>query len=107
VIESFGVEQVALLTFSRWVANHARRTTHKDYGLVAATLQVTEHHDATKMADVETVGCGVGAKICRHHSLVKKFLCSRHDLSEHATPFQFFYKIFYHRMDSFVVPNKY
>ena len=46
VIERFVVEQISLLAFARWVANHTCCATHKDNRLVAATLQMSEHHDA-------------------------------------------------------------
>ena len=53
VAQRLVVQQVALLAFARRVANHAGGTTHKDDGLVAAALQVAQHHDATQMADMQ------------------------------------------------------
>ena len=67
VIECLVVEQVTLLTLARGVANHTRCASHQDDGLVAAALQMAQHHDATKVSDMEGIGRGVGAKIGCHH----------------------------------------
>ncbi len=50
VVESLVVEQVALLALARGVADHAGGSAHEDYRLVAAALQVTQHHDAAQVA---------------------------------------------------------
>jgi hypothetical protein len=60
---------------------------------VAAALQVAEHHDATEVSDMQAVGSGVSSQVSRCHAFHQKFFRSWHDLCEHATPFQFFYKI--------------
>ena len=53
VAQRLVVEQIALLALTAGVANHACGSTHEDDGLVAATLQVAQHHDATEVAYVE------------------------------------------------------
>ena len=53
VVEGVAVEQVALEALARGVANHARGAADEQEGLVAAALQVTQHHDAAKVADME------------------------------------------------------
>ena len=67
---------------------------------MATTLQVAQHHDTAKVTDMQRVCCGVGSKIGRHHVGVEVFLRTWHNLCQHTTPFQFFNKIFCHRMDS-------
>ena len=63
VVERVAVEEVALQALARRVANHTRGTTYEEEGLVAAALQVTEHHDAAQMADMKRVGCRIRAEI--------------------------------------------
>ena len=53
VVEGGGIEQIALLALARWVSNHTRGTSHEQVGLVAAALQVSQHHDATEVAYME------------------------------------------------------
>ena len=53
VIQRLGIQQVSLLTFARWVANHTCCTTHQDDGLVSATLEVSEHHNAAQVTDMQ------------------------------------------------------
>ena len=93
VTESFLIEQIAFSAFARGVSNHASSTTHESEGLVACLLKMAEHHHATEVTNVERVGCGVDAHIGRHHFFFKKFVGAWHHLVEHATPFEFFYKI--------------
>ena len=53
VTQRLVVQQVTLLALAAGVANHARSTTHEDDGLMSATLQVTQHHDAAQVSDVQ------------------------------------------------------
>ena len=46
------VEQVALLALARGVADHAGGSAQQGDGLVAATLQVAQHHHAAQVADM-------------------------------------------------------
>lgn len=94
VVESIRVEQVTLLTLARRVANHAGCASNKQVRLMSATLQMTQHHDTAKMANVQRVGCRVGAQIRRHHVGIEIFLSTGHNLREHAAPAQFFNEIF-------------
>ena len=94
--QCFVVEQVSLLTLSRRVANHSRGAAHQNDGFMTTALQVSEHHNTTEMSYVQRVGCGVGTKIGGNHLLLQQLFCSGHDLCQHATPFQFFNKIFPH-----------
>ncbi len=49
-------------------------------------LQMTQHHDAAKVTNVERVSRRVGTQIGCYHFLLKQFFCSRHNLREHAAP---------------------
>ena len=71
VIERVGVKQVALLALARRVADHAGSPAHEEEGLVAAALQVAEHHDAAQVAYVKRVGRRVGAQIGGYHFLLQ------------------------------------
>ena len=74
-----------------------------DYDMMvflSTTLQVTQHHDTTQVTNVQGVCCRIGSKVGRHHMGVEIFLCTWHYLCQHTTPFQFFNKIFCHRMIS-------
>ena len=63
---------------------------------MAAALQVAQHHDAAQVADVQGVGCGVGAEVGGYHLFLEEFLGAGHHLCQHPTPFQFFNKILFH-----------
>ena len=97
VVKCIRVQQVSLLAFARGVTYHARGSTYQDEGLMAAALQVAQHHDATKVAYVERVCRGVSAQIGGDHLFFQQFFGARHDLGQHAAPFQFFYEILCHR----------
>ena len=58
---------------------------------MSATLKVTEHHNATKVAYMERISGRVCTKVSSHHLLLEKFLCPWHNLCEHTAPFEFFY----------------
>ena len=53
VTQGFFVQQVTLLRLTTGVANHTRSTTYEDDGLVTTTLQVAQHHNTTKVTDVQ------------------------------------------------------
>jgi hypothetical protein len=63
---------------------------------MAATLQVTQHHDTTEVADVQRVGCGVHSQVSCYHLLLQEFLGTRHYLCQHTAPFHFFNEILCH-----------
>ena len=50
MVQSLRIEQIAFLALAGRVSNHTCRTTDKEVWLVSATLQVTQHHYATKVA---------------------------------------------------------
>jgi hypothetical protein len=52
-----------------------------------------QDHDADHVADVEGVSCRVDADICGGRALHELLLCSWHDILDHASPSEFFYKI--------------
>ena len=54
---------------------------------MAATLQMAQHHDAAKVADVQGIGRWVGAQVSRNHVALQILFRSRHDLCQHTTPF--------------------
>ena len=96
VAQGFVVQEVAFLRLAAGVANHASCSAHEDDGLVATTLQVAQHHDAAEVSYVEGIGRGIGAEVGCHHLLLQEFFRTRHDLCEHASPFQFFNKVLSH-----------
>ncbi len=103
MIESLRVEKITLLALARRVANHTRGTTNEQIRLMATTLQVAQHHDTTKVTDVQRVCSRVCSEIGRHHVGVEVFLSTWHHLRQHTTPFQFFNKVFCHRMSFFYI----
>ena len=96
VAQSFLVEEIALLTLARWVANHACCTSDEGKGLVAATLEVAEHHHTAEVSDVERVGSGVNAEVCSDLLFFEQFVCTGHHLVYHPTPCEFLYEIFHY-----------
>ena len=98
VIERVLVEEVALLALARRIADHTRGTADEQIRLMSAALQVTQHHDAAKVSDMQRVGSRVGTQICRNEMSIEILFSARHDLGEHAAPFQFFYEVFHFYM---------
>ena len=65
VAQRFFVQQVALLTLSAGVANHAGSSAHEGDGLVATALQVSQHHHTAEVSDVQAVCRRVNADVGR------------------------------------------
>ena len=80
------------------VAYHTGCSAHECQRLVSAALQVTQHHHAAEVAYVQRVGCRVSAQISSNLLFLQQFFRTRHYLAQHATPFQFFYKVLIHRI---------
>ena len=57
------VQQVTLCRLTARVSYHARCTSDERDRLVPATLQVPQHHDSTKVPDMQTVRSGVNTHI--------------------------------------------
>ena len=93
VTQRLFVQQVTFLALARRVANHASGTSHQDDGLVAAALQMAEHHNTTEMTDMQRVGSRVGAQVSRHHFFLEEFFRSWHHLCQHSAPAEFFNKV--------------
>ena len=93
MVEGLVIEQITLLALARGVANHTRGTAHQDDGFMSTSLQMTEHHDTTQMANVERIGRRVRTEIGRNHLLFKQFFGTRHHLCQHTAPLKFFYKV--------------
>ncbi len=62
---------------------------------MAAILEMLEYHDAHHVADVKRIRSRVYSDICCCRAFHKFFLSARHDLLDHASPFEFLYKIFH------------
>ena len=60
---------------------------------MSAALQMTQHHDAAEVTNMQRVGGGVGTQVGRHHLLLQEFFCAWHDLCQHSAPAEFFNKI--------------
>ena len=75
-------------------------TTDQGQRLMAAALEVAQHHNAAKVTDMQAIGSWVYAHVCCGYFLGKLFFSARHNLVEHTSPFKFFYKI--HRIISFL-----
>ena len=87
------VKQVTLLRLAAGVANHTRSTTYQCDGAVTATLEVLQDHNAHQVTDMQRVSRGVDTQICSGHLLGQLLLSSGHNVVDHTTPFEFFYKI--------------
>ena len=53
VAQCFFVQQIALSTFARRVANHPRSTSHERKRFVSSLLEMAEHHHATEVTNVK------------------------------------------------------
>ena len=91
--EGLLVQEVALRRFHRRVADHAGGSAHQGEGLVAAALEMLEDHHADEMSDMEGVGRGVDAYVGSLRAFHEFLFRSRHDVLDHASPSEFFYKV--------------
>ena len=64
VTQSLFCQQITFLRFTGRVADHTGCTTYKSQRLMAATLEMTQHHHTTQVADMQRVSSRVDAQIC-------------------------------------------
>ena len=95
VVEGFLVQEVPFGRFHGRVSNHAGGPAHQGVRLVAAALEMLEYHDAHQVADMKGIGRGVNAHIGRLGPFHQFFFRTGHDVLNHASPPEFFYKIFH------------
>ena len=93
VSEGGFVEEVAFGRFHRGVTDHAGGAANKGDGPMSSALEVTEHHHADQVSDMQRIGCGINADVGRGHALLQTFFRSGHHVVDHAPPSQFFYKV--------------
>jgi len=99
-LQNLFCEQIALCRLAGRVTNHTCSTTNQCHRLMSATLEMTQYHYTAKVSNVQRVRRRVKTYVCGHLFLSQKFFRTRHHIVEHATPFQFFYKI--HRMINYL-----
>ena len=93
VLQRLFIQQITFLRLSGGVADHASGTAQQRDGAMAAALEMREHHDTHQVPNMERIGSRINAQIGTAHAFVQHFFCTRHDVMQHATPFEFFYKI--------------
>jgi len=93
VLEGLLVQKVPFLGFHRRVADHSGRSSDQGDRLVSALLEMLQDHDADKVADVQGISRRVDADVGGLRTFHKFFLSSRHDVLDHASPFEFLYEI--------------
>ena len=69
-------------------------------GFMAAGLQVTQHHDAAQVADMETIRRGVNTHVGGRHFFHQLLLRAGHDILKHASPTELFYEILFHMVSN-------
>ena len=92
-LNGFLVEQIAFLRLAAGVANHTRGATNNENRFVPCQLEMLHHHDRHEMPHVKGICRRVNAHVEGRLPFLQKFFSSRHDILEHASPFQFFNKI--------------
>ena len=70
-----------------------------------AVLEMLEYHDAHQMPYMQGVSCRVNPDVCCRRPFHKFFFSSRHDVLDHAPPFEFLNEIL-HRMNYCLSFNK-
>ena len=60
---------------------------------MSAGLEVLEYHYADKVSYVQRVACGVDADISGGGAFEQFLLGAGHDVVDHSSPLEFFYKI--------------
>ena len=97
VRERLLVQKVPLLAFHRRVADHARSAAHQRDRRMAAALEMLEYHHTDKMPDMQAVRRRVNPDVRRLRPFHQFLFRPRHDILDHAAPFQLFNKIL-HRL---------
>ena len=87
------VEEVAFGAFPGGIADHSCGASYERQGLMAAALEMAEHHHSAKVADMQAVGGGIDAEVCCGHTLLEKLVCAGHHGVHHSAPGKFFNKI--------------
>ena len=72
MVDGFHRHHLAHIASSRGVAHHGGAAAQKGDGSMAGLLHVHHHHNLNKVADMETVRCGVKADIERDFLFFKK-----------------------------------
>ena len=86
MLQRFGVEQIAFLGFSGWIAHHTRGATYKSKRLVSSALKVNQRHDLNQVTNVQGVRCGIETNVPTGNLFVQRFFRSRHDVVHHSAP---------------------
>ena len=89
-------QEVTLGRLAGRVTDHTRCAAQESDGFMAAGLQVTQHHDAAQVADMETIRRGVDTHVGGRHFFHQLFFRTGHDILEHASPTELFYEILCH-----------
>ena len=75
------------------VTDQGRTVADQGDRFVSALLEMLQDHDADKVADVQGISRRVDADVGGLRTFHKFFLSSRHDVLDHASPFEFLYEI--------------
>ena len=89
VAQSLLVDELALLALHGRVADHAGGASDKRYGPMSGMLEVTQHHNAYKVSDVQRIGGGIYAEVCCCHTFLEFVFDAGHDGVCHSAPFKF------------------
>jgi hypothetical protein len=96
VLDFLDGEEFAFLSLEGGVADHACGTAHDGQGLVTCHLEVFQQHDGDEVSDMEGVGGGIDTHVSRGHFFIELLFGARHDIVDHAAPFEFLDEIGVH-----------
>src|SRR5690554_5246800 len=87
------IQKITLGILHRRVTNHTCCPTNQHYWSVTRHLKVLKHHHPYQVIYMQRIGSWVYTNVSRCHFPGQQFICSRHDIMDHAPPFEFFNKI--------------
>ena len=93
VPKGFLVKQISLRRLHGRVSNHSRGTTHQRNRPMPALLEVLKYHHAYQVTYMQRVCRWVYSHISSLRSFHKFLFRPGHNILDHASPFEFFYKV--------------
>ena len=91
--QSLLIQEFALLTLHRRVANHTGCSAHKRNRLMPAGLKMLKHHNTHQVTYMQRIRSRVNPHISRCALLHKLLLRPRHNSVDHTSPLKFLNKI--------------
>lgn len=93
VFQNLFRKQIALGRFTRRIANHTGSAANQSKWFMPCPLKMNECHYLHQVANMQRISGRIKTDVSGNHISKKLLFRSGHDILQHATPPQFFYKI--------------